>query len=103
MTDLTVANTILAQLGGNRFRAMTGAKNFVGSDDSLTFRLPGNPGFVKQGINCVRITLTPADLYRVEFLRVRGAKFGMKETREDVYADKLASVFREVTGLATNL
>ena len=40
-TDLTVANTILQQLGGNKFRVMTGAKNFVGSNDALTFRLPG--------------------------------------------------------------
>ena len=27
-TDMRVAETILSQLGGNRFRVMTGAKNF---------------------------------------------------------------------------
>jgi hypothetical protein len=31
MTDMTVARTILDQLGGARFVAMTGAREFVGS------------------------------------------------------------------------
>jgi hypothetical protein len=43
MTDLTVAKTILAQLGGERFVMMTGATNFVGGADSLAFRVGSNP------------------------------------------------------------
>jgi hypothetical protein len=39
MTDMTVARTILDQLGGARFVAMTGAREFVGSADSLTFKV----------------------------------------------------------------
>jgi len=39
MADLTVAKTILEQLGGELFVAMTGAKNFVGTEDSLTSHL----------------------------------------------------------------
>jgi hypothetical protein len=31
MTDMTVSQTILSQLGGKRFIAMTGSKNFVGA------------------------------------------------------------------------
>ena len=30
---MTVAKTILEHLGGNKFRMMTGAKNFVGYED----------------------------------------------------------------------
>ena len=38
-TDMRVAETILSQLGGNRFRVMTGAKNFAATDNSLRMRI----------------------------------------------------------------
>jgi hypothetical protein len=38
-TDMSVSHEILRQLGGNKFIAMTGAKNFVGSENSITFRI----------------------------------------------------------------
>ena len=55
MTDLTVSQTILSQPGGNRFIAMTGSKNFVGSDDALSFELVPNQSKAKY----MRIVLTP--------------------------------------------
>jgi hypothetical protein len=44
MSNLTVANTILEQLGGGRFIAMTGAKSFVGGEDSLHQQGSHHPG-----------------------------------------------------------
>ena len=38
----TIATTILQQLGGSRFIAMTGAKNLVAEENALIFRLPEN-------------------------------------------------------------
>lgn len=105
MSDMTVANTILAQLGGNRFRAMTGASNFVGSDTSLTFMLPGTPGFVKNKIRYVRITLTSADLYLVEGLKVR-RRFEAPEvvaSVDNVDFENLRGIFTNMTGLETSL
>ena len=108
-TDNGVAATILAQLGGQRFKAMTGAKSFAGDDKSLSFRLPGDPGFVKNNIRAVRITLTPADLYKVEFFALRkDADSGLRlpkviETADDVYVDSLREVFTRATGLDTSL
>lgn len=102
MADLTVAHTILAQLGGNRFTAMTGAKNFVGSENSLSFRIPGS-GFAKDGINAVRITLNGLDLYDVAFSRIRGGAVKTLYTETNIYADKLQEVFRLHTGLHTSL
>lgn len=96
---LEVANTILEQLGGRRFAAMVGAKNFVGSADALSFRLPSN--FAKDGINAVRVTLTPADLYNVEFSRVRGTKITSVAKDEGVYCDELQAIFLAATGLHT--
>lgn len=101
-TDMTVANTILEQLGGNRFRVMTGAKNFIGDTKSLTFRLPGN-GFCKDGINCVRVTLNPSDTYTIEFLKIRGMKVATVKTMSDVYSDRLRPLVAETTGLALSL
>src|SRR5262245_9743166 len=101
--DLTVANTILTQLGGKRFLAMTGAKQLIGSATSLSFTLPGTPGFVQRGINVCRITLTPMDTYTVEYLRVRGSAVTTVQTCEDIYADALQDCFTRETGLVTHL
>ncbi len=98
-TDLTVANTILEQLGGRRFVAFTGARNFVGSGDTLTFSLPS--GSTKDGSNRVKVTLTPLDLYTVETFSVRGTSFKAKSHMDGVYNDMLAKVFTSLTGLVT--
>jgi hypothetical protein len=108
-TDMTVANTILAQLGGKRFIAMTGANSFTGDKNSLTFKLPQKKGYVKQGICGVRVVLTPADDYNIEFIAFRGS-FAKGDFRcetvskaESVYCDMLCEVFTNHTGLRTSL
>lgn len=97
---MQVAQTILDQLGGNRFRAMTGAKDFVGSANSLMFRLP-RAG--KNGINKVRITLTPNDTYKVEFMKLRKLEVKTVSTHEEIYCDMLTELFEDHTGLYTSL
>lgn len=103
-TDLTVGNTILEQLGGRRFIAMTGANSFTGRNDGLSFRLPSNS---KDGANVVQITLTPLDTYTFETFSLRRVKGALKLTPkskvEDVYCDTLQAVFTSVTGLYTRL
>jgi hypothetical protein len=103
MSDLTVANTILEQLGGRRFIMFTGAKNLVGSDNSLSFRLPK----AKDGINAVEIRLEPSDTYRVRFYRVGDRRTGYKHTdksvHDDIYCDQLVELFERQTGLYTHL
>ena len=96
-----IAQTIMQQIGGNRFAVMTGAKQFVALGNGLQFKLPSN--FAKKGINCIKITLTPADLYDVEFFKIRGMNVTEVEKSEGLYADMLQSEFRRVTGLDTHL
>jgi hypothetical protein len=103
MENLQVARTILEQLGGRKFTVMTGAKNFVGSDTSLSFRLPGGGGFCKGGINAVRITLNGRDTYDLEFSRIRGTKVTVVDAADDIYADQLRGIFTRATGLAVSL
>jgi len=102
MADLTVAKTIMAQLGGGRFKVMTGAKNFAGTNNSLSFRFPS-----RKGANSCHIELTPLDLYNVSFYRIRRSK-GVPESKlvashEGVYSDALQSIFTNETGLYTQL
>jgi hypothetical protein len=103
MTDLTVAKTILEQLGGRRFRAMTGASNFTGAENELIFMLPGNRGFVKNRINKVVVHLDPSDTYTVTFYRVAKGEGKMIETHSDIYCDELQECFTAATGLETRL
>jgi len=93
-----VAETILEQLGGQRFCVMTGASNFIGSPDALSFRLPR----CRDGINGVRI-VWEQDLYTLEFVRLRSHERLIVKAVERVGADDLCRVFTETTGLHTNL
>lgn len=96
------AAEVIRQLGGNRFIAMTGAKNFVKNDDkqSITFKIGGG---AKNGINYIRITLTPSDLYDIEFLRLRGNDFKVVAKEDGLYHDQLADIFTQYTGFYTTL
>lgn len=96
-----VAATILQQLGGNKFVAMTGAKNFVQGEDMLQFALPAN--FAKGGINKVQIKLASSDLYTLAFYKWNARKLECKlvvPLINGVYADQLQEIFAAETGLA---
>lgn len=98
-TDKQIAETILAQLGGRRFMVMTGAKNFSFSKGgTLSFSLPGNPGFVKNKARYVRVVLEPTDYYTVEFLNRKGTQISR---HEGICCETLAKVFSSETGLRT--
>lgn len=115
-----IAQTILAQLGGNKFRVMTGATNFLdlGEAQAQDARpehgcpaIPARLGglsfkigrFAGVKTTHVRVTLTLADLYNVEFFNVRGCNMKTLATVEGVYADQLREIFTRQTGLETSL
>jgi hypothetical protein len=100
------AGEIAKQLGGNRFRVMTGASRFTVRNaklGGLFFRLPGKGGYVKDGINAVEIVLDYNDTYTVEFSRIRGPVQKVISTVDDVYAEDLQPLFTLMTGLVTRL
>jgi len=103
MANMQVAETILAQLGGRRFIVMTGAKNFLGDERSLSFRLPGAGGRTTDGINYVKVQLNAEDTYDLTFLRLRGVNVKHVAERKSIYNDQLQEVFTRVTGLNTSL
>ena len=112
---MNIANTIYTQLGGSRFKQMTGSKDFVGIENGLRMRLSRN----KIGAQYLTITLNGMDLYDMVFtklvktydpeLKKLGIKFEIEvqiktiKTFEDVYFDELEERFTEATGLYTRL
>ena len=97
---MTIANTILAQLGGNKFIVMTGSKNFIASKESLTMTLTKN----KVKAKYLRIVLDANDTYTMTFFSLkRNLDVLIKSEKTGIYFDQLQSIFTEVTGLDTHL
>ena len=95
-----VGATILQQLGGNKFIAMTGASNFIGIDDyTIAFKIGRN----SKGVNYVKIHLNGMDTYDIEFINARMGEHKIISKVDDVYADQLQEVFTEHTGMYTSL
>jgi hypothetical protein len=99
----SIARTILQQLGGTKFMAMTGAVNLLDTGNGLSFRLVGSHDFIKNGINYVKITLDPSDTYTMEFGKIRGSKYTVIKTLDNIYNDNLREIFTRETGLETSL
>lgn len=97
--DNRVATEVINQLGGNKFVAMTGARDFVYDSNSITFRLPAR---MSKGTH-VRITLTGRDDYTIELFRIKAYAPDIVGKSEGVMCDNLRRAFTEVTGLATSL
>lgn len=95
------ANEVLKQLGGNKFIAMTGAKNLGQNNTTKTFhfQIPR----VKNGITHVKITLKGSDTYTMQFMSVKGTNVKIITTVDDIRSDQLQSVFTKHTGLKTSL
>ena len=96
------AETIIRQLGGQRFITMTGAHTFTYSRAGryLTFKLPAN--LVGPG-RFFKITFNDNDLYTLEFSKFRKLSVTVIETADGIYSDQLQSVFSRMTRLATHL
>ena len=92
--------TILKQLGGNRFVAMTGAKNLGTSNKKdLSFSIGRNA----KNVSHVHIKLTSMDLYDIEFINMRGAKRKVIKKVKGVYGDMLPKIFKKYTGMNVRL
>jgi len=97
---MSIAKTILEQLGGNKFVAMTGAKNFVDCGDALSMRIGRN----KTSSNYLKITLNAMDTYDMKFCKLT-RKFEEKSVTEyhNIYNDMLTDQFTSHTGMYTSL
>ncbi len=88
-----IALTMVRQLGGARFRAMTSAR-FLRDESALVVKFKGS-----RKANSLRIELNRQDLYDITFYHF----FDIVDEHTDVYADMLQSIFTDFTGLDTKL
>lgn len=111
MAGIEIANTIIAQLGGSKFTAMTGSKNFAAIKNGVTMNLARNIS----GANRLEITLNAGDTYDMRFYRYTRGRMNLKtfttspdkikeiKSYSDIYADQLQGIFTDVTGMDTHL
>lgn len=109
--DMTVAETILQQLGGKRFVMMTGACALSATPSFLQMAIKAKN---KAKCNGMKIELKADDTYTVTFWNVTTPKMnpktgnitgGFKVLKEvdGIYCDMLQDVFTGFTGLYTRL
>jgi len=97
------AQIILEQLGGNKFIAMTGCKNFLHDDHGYTLIMDLPPN--KSNARKLRIHLNGNDCYDMLFFYLSGKALTITRVAEypDVFDDMLKGIFTHVTGLDTHL
>jgi len=99
------ANVLFRQLGGNRFRAMTGAKDFMKDGNSLRMKIMKN----NTGGNHLIITLNSNDLYDMRFeshrlnRKTHELTIKVKAEETNIPASNLQRVFTELSGLYTHM
>lgn len=100
-TDREVAAIIYSQIGGDRFKVMTGAHSFSAVEQGIVFKLPKGKYFI--------IKLNGKDLYDLSYWRSGQFRKGkyieakvLKET-VDIFVEDLQNSFTEMTGLYTSL
>ena len=111
MTNVERATTIVNQLGGNKFLAMTGSKNIMALENGVRMDLVKN----MSGANKLYITLNGLDLYDMKFIKYTPGRLNKKtfaytddkttdiQEYEGIYADQLQELFKVTTGLDTTL
>lgn len=94
-----IATNILMQLGGRMFIRMTGSNRFVSLEQGIGMKLVKNASKA----NYLRIKLTPADEYDIDFIKVGKNKMEFIERFTGTHRDQLQDVFTGVTGFFTKL
>lgn len=109
---MSVAETILQQLGGQRFTAMTGSKNYLADGNSLRMTLAKN----HSKANRLTVTLDEAtDTYRMHFYKYIPGHLNKKTFEwvpdkvvevaefDNVYCDMLQELFTQITWMYPRL
>lgn len=95
---VSLADIIRKQLGGQRFDAMIGARDYTPTERGVAFRIPGT--FARDGINCIVIELDPSTtLYDVRFARVTGTDALLVSVAERVPHQALRECIAARTGI----
>ena len=94
---MSIANTILNQLGGSKFISMTGATCYS-DGNTLVSKFKGS-----KVANIMYVTLNESDLYDVKICKFKGMDVKTVKEVNNAYADMLKSLFETTTGLKASL
>lgn len=106
-----VCETIMQQLGGSKFHAMTGCKPIVFDKNTVLLSIPRN----MSKANRLSITLDADDTYSMRFFRFTHGRLSTKTYKmtpdketdvasySGIYFDQLQEIFTNVTGMYTHL
>lgn len=109
-----IGQTILEQLGGNKFLVMTGCKNLLWDNENSTLRMT----IPKNGSKANRLWITynwGTDTYIMRFFKYVAPRLNTKTYTfseekitevakfEEIYCDQLEELFTEVTKMYTRL
>ena len=97
-----VQETIVEQMGGNKFRVMVGCKQMSvdGDKPAVTFTIGGG---ARKRIKYVKVELMGDDTYTMTFSKVFKYEHKIIKVVKGVYFDQLQSIFTEQTGFDTSL
>ena len=105
-----IANEMMNQLGGSRFRFMVGAKMAVYGCKGNDVVLSMNIGRNKTSANFFKMIYDSAmDLYKMQLVRKTTSRKTydtiekLVAERKDIYCDMVQATFTEMTGLYTHL
>ena len=93
---MNTATTILNQLGGNKFIAMTGATCYS-DGNTLISKFKGS-----KVANIMYVTLNENDTYDVKLCKFRGLDVKTIKEVTGAYAEMLKPIFEGITGLKTS-
>jgi hypothetical protein len=98
----SISQNIYQQLGGNKFMAMTGAKNLIWSNstNTLSMHLPRNNAKAQR--LCITYN-SSSDLYTMTFTRSSKNSEVVTAEFDNVYGDQMGKIFAKTTGLYTSL
>jgi hypothetical protein len=93
-----IAETIRTQIG-HKALYMIGAKNLLGHDDALSFKIGRN----SKSVNYIKITLTAMDLYDIKYSYVTKNGEKIRNEEKGLYADMMHDSIERNTGMYTSL
>lgn len=91
------AQTIINQLGGNKFASMVNA-DFITTKNGLVVKFKGS-----KIANHMTVNLDNNDTYTVSFAKLSGINYNIIKEIKGAYAESLSVLFQQTTGLKTSL
>lgn len=99
MTYQQVASTILKQLGSSTFMTVTGANNFIATEQGLQFDLPNTKTYVRRNISRVHVIRECDETYTLKGFRFRNREASEVVSQSGILGAKLVDAFEEMTNL----